>query len=194
MRVGTIRSVARALGASVDLAPRWRGPELDRLLDAAHAALVEAAVKELRRLGWTVVVEWSFNHFGDRGSVDVLAWRDDRRALLVSEVKSIVVDTLEIHAGMDRKVRVARLLLPKERGWHPLVVARVQILPASSTSYDVLRRHGATFGAALAARTTDVRRWLADPQGDLAGIWFVRDTAGGGKPDVNVLGRGRRDR
>ena len=31
-------------------------------------------------LGWEVVVEFGFNHYGDRGSVDVLAWHGDSDA------------------------------------------------------------------------------------------------------------------
>jgi len=62
--LGTLRSVARALEIDLPLAPRWRGPELDRLLDAEHAALVDAAVAVFAGSGWLVTLEWSFNHFG----------------------------------------------------------------------------------------------------------------------------------
>jgi hypothetical protein len=42
------------------------------------------------RLGgsWQVVVEYTFNHYGDRGSVDVVAWHAGAGALLLVEVKS----------------------------------------------------------------------------------------------------------
>jgi transcriptional regulator with XRE-family HTH domain len=181
-RVGLrqIRRIAAVLDASVALDPRWRGPALARLRDAAHAALVDAVVTELRSLDWDVAIEWSFNHFGERGSIDVVAWSDASRALLVSEVKSTLVDTQDVNAGIDRKARIARLLLPEERGWRPKIVGRVLVLPAGSTAYDTVRRHGATFTTAFPTDTRGVRRWLRAPDGDLSGIWFIRHTALGG--------------
>ena len=39
---------------------QWRGGDLDRLLDEAHAGLVERVAQLLRRLGWQVLVEVSY--------------------------------------------------------------------------------------------------------------------------------------
>ena len=77
-RVGltSARRVAAALGIHLDLEPRYRGADAYRLLDADHAALVEAIVRRLRGLGWTCEVEFTFNRYGERGSVDILASRD----------------------------------------------------------------------------------------------------------------------
>jgi hypothetical protein len=143
----TLRRVASALEASVDLAPRWRGPELAALLDADHAALVERVVSALTDAGWESIVEWSFNHFGERGAIDVVGWNAPERALLVTEVKSRLVEVGGLHAGVDRKIRVASTLLPKERGWDPSIVGAVVILPGEPTVYDAARRHAATFEA-----------------------------------------------
>src|SRR5688572_8593116 len=86
--VGTIDRMTTALGASVHLQVRWHGEQLDRLLDAAHAAIQQAVAQFLTEVGWTVRVEVSFNHYGDRGRVDVLAFHPILRILLVVEVKS----------------------------------------------------------------------------------------------------------
>ena len=51
----------------------WNGEAMDRLLDEAHARLVERIVRWLDRAGWQTAVEVSFNVFGERGYVDVLA-------------------------------------------------------------------------------------------------------------------------
>jgi transcriptional regulator with XRE-family HTH domain len=69
----TIKRVAAALGITVELDLKWRGPDFDRLADVRHARIVHAVVA---RLGaeWQVVVEFTFNHYGDRGSVDILVW------------------------------------------------------------------------------------------------------------------------
>lgn len=86
--LGTIESVAAALGASVDLTVRWQGEQLDRLIDAAHAWLQQDAAASLTAANWTVRPEVSFNHFGDRGRVDLLAFHPGTGIVLVVEVKA----------------------------------------------------------------------------------------------------------
>jgi len=189
--LATLRRVGAALGIEMSLAPRWRGPELDRLLDAGHAAVVEAVVSELRERSWTVLVEWSFNRYGERGSVDVLAWHPDRSALVVVEVKTRIVDLQDLLSTLDRKVRIAAELLPKERGWRPVGVGRIVVLPDTSTSRDAVDRHRATFGVALPGRTIAVRRWLRAPAHDLRAVWFLRSTNQAGGPGRHAV---RRDR
>ena len=95
----TFDRVAQAAGASLDLALRWKGEGLDRLLDEDHARLVELVVLKLQALGWEVAVEVSFSRFGERGSIDVLAFHPIRRALLVSEVKSVTPTCRQCSAG-----------------------------------------------------------------------------------------------
>lgn len=74
--VRTLEVIAARLGASLDIGVRWRGEGPDRLLDAAHAALVERVVARLQSLGWETLVEVSFAVRGERGSVDVFALID----------------------------------------------------------------------------------------------------------------------
>lgn len=173
-----LRRIARALEVDLPFAPRWRGPDLDRILDAGHARLVELVLRELATLGWIAVPEWSFNHFGERGSVDIVAWHPDHRALLVVEVKTRVVDVQALLATVDRKARVARELLPAERGWSVAYVGRMIVLPSGSTHRDAVARHAATFARAFPARTRAMRRWLRAPIGSTSGILFLRDKAG----------------
>src|ERR1035437_2684850 len=71
--IETYCRVAGAIDADVQLTPRWRGPKLDRLLDRRHALLQNRVVEILAAAGWIVRTEFSFNLFGDRGSVDILA-------------------------------------------------------------------------------------------------------------------------
>ena len=105
--IGSLVRAAHALGAEVDVRLRWRGEQLDRLLDDAHAAVVEAMVARLRRLGWFVEVEVSFSVWGERGSIDILAFHPAFGALLVIEVKSVVTDTQATLHGLDHKARLA---------------------------------------------------------------------------------------
>src|ERR1035437_1797860 len=67
----SLERLANALGAGGDLRLRWRGEELDRLLDAPHAAVVDRVVEILQPLGWQCAVEVTFAVAGERGSVDV---------------------------------------------------------------------------------------------------------------------------
>lgn len=48
---GTLHKLARALGADLELIVRWRGEALDRLLDEAHAEIVDAVVSRLQSAG-----------------------------------------------------------------------------------------------------------------------------------------------
>ena len=67
MTLDAIDGLAAALGATTDLALRWQGEGMDRLLDEGHARLVDAVVRRLVALGWDVAVEVSFSRYGERG-------------------------------------------------------------------------------------------------------------------------------
>lgn len=172
----TLRRIAVALGARLELRLLWHGEALDRLLDEDHARLVEAIIRELRALGWEVAPEVTFAIFGERGSIDVLAWHAATRTLLVIEVKSVVPDMQATLAGMDRKVRLAPAI-GRSRGWSPTAVATLLVLPDDRTARRRVAAMGATLGAKLPARTVAVRRWLANPSGAMAGILFLTNVA-----------------
>ena len=171
--VHTLAAVAAALGASVSVRLLWQGEGLDRLLDQAHADLVEAIVGILRADGWEVVPEASFNVDGERGSIDVLAYHAPTGSLLVIEVKSVVPDLQAMLMALDRKVRVAGRLA-RANGWPVSTVSRVLVLPDDRTARRRVEGHAATFGAALPSRTVAVRRWIRAPVGSIAGILFLR--------------------
>src|SRR6188474_3309916 len=54
--LGSLKSLAGALGATLEIRLRWQGEGLDRLLDEAHSRLVDAVVTVLRTTGWEVAV------------------------------------------------------------------------------------------------------------------------------------------
>ncbi|MGA3057894.1 MAG: helix-turn-helix domain-containing protein [Candidatus Limnocylindrales bacterium] len=181
--------IAEVLDADILLAPHWRGPKLDRLLDRRHALLQNRTVETLVEIGWEVYTEQSFNHFGDRGSVDVLGWRPDLRALLIVEIKSEITSLEETLRRIDVKARVYPKTARQERGWAPLMVGVALVLPDATTHRDLLRRHSALVSASLPARTLAVRRWVSGPVGDLRGVWFLRYTSGSGVMRRVELGR-----
>lgn len=177
--IEVLERVVIAVGGTLDLGVRWQGEGLDRLLDEAHARIVEQLVALLRELGWEVAVEASFSHYGERGSIDVFAWHPKRHALAVSEVKSVTPDMQAMLFGMDRKARLAPTIA-RERGWAPAVsVARLLVLSDTSTNRRRLARFRSTVDAALPAGTREIRRWLEDPTGAApAGVLFLADDRG----------------
>ncbi len=125
--IATLRRVAEALDAIVEIRLRWNGEGLDRLLDQAHAGLVEALVKRLRADGWLTEVEVSFSIFGERGSIDVLGYHEASGIVLVTEVKSVVPDSQATLVGVDRKARLAPEIA-RQRGWTCRGVARLLVI------------------------------------------------------------------
>lgn len=176
LRLSLVRRVATAAGVDLPFAPRFRGAEGDRLLDAGHVALVGAVVGRLKELGWDVCVEYSFNHYGERGSVDVIGWRSGVRTLLVVEVKTELVDVQQTLRAIDVKERFVPRLLERERDWRVERVGVVLVLPDERGRRASVARHGAVFDTAFPARTVEVRRWLTEPRGPLRGIWFLNLT------------------
>lgn len=129
----------------------------------------------LAGFGWDVAVEVTFSRFGERGSIDVLAFHPGRRALLVVEVKSVTPDMQAMLAGIDRKVRLAPTLA-LDRGWNAGSVARLLVLGDARTNRRRLARFGASVASALPSRSSDVMRWLRDPVGaPVSGVLFLTD-------------------
>jgi transcriptional regulator with XRE-family HTH domain len=180
--VRALRRALAALDASGHLDIRWRGGELDRLLDRAHAASVSEIVGALRRTGWEVVVEVTYAVFGERGSIDVLAWRGAERALLIVEVKSDVVSNEATLRKHDEKVRLARGIALERFSWRAATVSRLLVLPDTRTA----RRRLASepLASAYPTRGPDLRKWLRSPSGPISGALFL--------PHTNLSGPSRR--
>jgi transcriptional regulator with XRE-family HTH domain len=173
MTVGNLRAISRALAMPSMVTLGWRMPEVDRLRDRLHAAMVEQIASTLVPLGWQLAPEHSFNHYGERGSADLLAWHNATGAVLVVETKTRMWDLQDTLVRMDRKRRLLPGLGAREWGWRPRFVGAVLVLPELSTHRHIIERHAATFRAALPQRQLEVRRWLTQPTGDLRGIWFL---------------------
>src|SRR6478735_1268595 len=62
--VAPLRAIAEALDASLAIHPRWNGENRDRLLDPAHAGLVEDLVQRLDAEAWPSAVGASFPGLG----------------------------------------------------------------------------------------------------------------------------------
>lgn len=172
--VGTLERVAVALEGRLEVVVRWEGADLDRLVDASHAGLVESVARLLADRGWRVRTEVSFNHFGDRGRVDVLALHPSARALIVCEVKSAIGDTQDTTGKLDVKVRLARTIAAGV-GWEDVVaVVPALVVGDTRSARRVVRSHPAQFGR-FAVRGRSAVAWLRRPVGAPPGLlWFAK--------------------
>jgi hypothetical protein len=174
MPIRTLEQVAAALGARVLVKLLWQGDGLDRLMDGRHAAVVEEVVRVLRAGQWSVATEVSFNEYGERGSIDILAFHPETRSLLVVEVKTTIVDAQELQSTLDRKFRLAPKLA-RDRGWQAVVTSKLLVVVDTRTNRRYADRLSETFAVAFPQRTSAVRRWIAAPdrRAALHGLWFL---------------------
>ena len=168
-------AVVVALGGRLSVRVLFQGEGLGRLRDARHAALVESIVRILQAHGWLVATEVSFNIYGERGSIDVLAFHPGTAALLVIEVKSVVPDVGGMFMTFDRKARLASGIALTQRGWEASTVSRLLVLPDQRTARRRVAQHAATFETAVPARNATVKRWLRRPTDALAGLLFLSE-------------------
>jgi len=176
---GVLSRVAGALDVRLELLTRSRGADLDRLLNQKHAALAEAVIARLRRIGgWVVRPEVSFSQWGERGIVDLLAWHEHSASVLVIELKTEIVDVGELLGTLDRKRRLAREIA-KPFGWRPTVIGVCLLVAEGRTGRRRVLTHGATFRAALPDDGRRLRAWLREPLGELAAVAFVSDARRG---------------
>jgi transcriptional regulator with XRE-family HTH domain len=189
----TVRAVFAALDATFDGEVRWRAGALDRLLDERHALLVGEIGGQVQALGWEVATEVTFSHFGERGSVDLLAIHRASGTALVIEAKTQLVSIEQMLRRLDVKARLSRGLVRDRFGVGPSDVGRLVVILESSTARRRVEREAAVLGLALPQRTAEVRRWLQRPAGAIAGLWFLPLTHGGGSRQ-RVVTPGRRIR
>ena len=173
----TLRAVAAALEIRVDLLTLWRGGDLDRLLNAGHAALHEAVARSFHEElpAWTLAPEASFSIYGERGVVDILAWHPGSRTLLVIELKTDIADVNELIGTFDRKRRLGRQI-GSSRGWDAIAVSSWLIVTDSRTNRRRVDAHAAMLRGSLPEDATAIRRWLRDPVGSVNGLSFWTDS------------------
>ena len=178
LTLGTVRRVFAALDASFDGIVGWRAGDLDRLLDERHAGVVEAVIRALTELGWSVMAEATYSEFGERGSIDVFAYRSDKRAVAIFEIKTDIAGIEVTVRKHDEKVRlVVDRLGRRWLGWQPRCVGRVLACPEDRAIRRRVDNHQATFATAYPRRAAAIRSWLREPFGNIGGIWFLTPNA-----------------
>jgi transcriptional regulator with XRE-family HTH domain len=172
MAGGKIRAIPLALDAHIDYSLRWRGGDLDRLLNARHAAMQELVIRVLEDAGWQAVPEVSFSIFGERGVIDILAWHAPTRTLLIIELKTEIVDVSEVLGTFDRKRRLA-LKVAAERGWVADHVGASLAVAEGRTNRRRFADHASVFRAALPDDGVRLNQCLRRPVASIAAASFL---------------------
>ena len=192
LRLREVEAIVLALGGRLDMRLLWNGPELDRMLDEAHAALGASVKRRLERWGWLVRVEVSYSRYGERGRIDLLAFHPAARVLLVIELKSELVDVQALLGSLDVKVRLAPGIVERF-GWSPRAVVPAIVFLEHSATRKRLARIDTLFDR-FDVRGKAALSWLrrpteAAPHGLL---WFARAKQRPGSRGPRVRVRGSR--
>lgn len=178
----TVRAIATVLEIRLDLLPRWRGGDLDRMLNARHSALHESLARTFQSdlPEWVLSPEVSFSYWGERGVIDILGWHPRLRAILVTELKTDIADANEMVGNVDRKRRLAAQIA-HDRGWDPATISVWVVVSASRTNRRRIAAHSAMLRAAFPTDGRSIRSWLNEPDRPVAALslWGGPDAASG---------------
>ena len=170
---GQIRAVARALDARFEGLVRWQGGDLDRLTNRGHAQMHEAMARWFAELeGWQAVPEVSFNEFGERGVIDIMAWHASTGIVLVVELKTAIVDINDLMSTMDTRRRLA-FKIAGDLDWKAETVATWVVVAPGRSNDRALAEHATVLRAKFPGDGRSMRRWLARPAGEIAALSFL---------------------
>jgi hypothetical protein len=185
LTLATLERVTGVLEISLDLVPRWRGGEVDRMLARRHSLLHEAFAKHLRPYsGWMFRPEVSFSIYGERGVIDMLAWHASSGMVLVVEFKTELVDINDLVGSMDRRRRLA-IQIARDLGWRAVAASCLVVLLDTRTNRRRVAEHRTVLRAAFPADGRRLRTWLRGPREAVAmlAMWpdANKDTTGPGR-------------
>ena len=175
--IGELQSIASQLEIRVELVATWRGGDGARIVNERHSRMHELVAARLTPAsGWQFATEVTFSEWGERGTIDILAWHAASRTLLIIELKTEIPDPAGLVAQVDRYRRLA-LKIGRDRGWDPLHVATWVLVAESDFNRRQHARHKLMLTNAFPLNGQFMRRWLRDPS---AGPASRVEGAGGG--------------
>ena len=175
---GRIVAVTDVIGVRLDLMARWRGADLDRVIDEGHARLLGLVAGLLSGWGWEFRIEVTYSEFGERGSIDLLAWHVETATLVVFEIKTELGAVEGLLRPLNAKVRLAAGVARDQFGWRAAKVAVIVVFPESVAVRRQVARHATVLRGALPATSRELRSWLRDPVGPIRGLWFLSNLHG----------------
>ncbi|HEY7942020.1 MAG TPA: XRE family transcriptional regulator [Candidatus Limnocylindrales bacterium] len=174
----SLRRIAATLDIRLEVWARWRGGELDRMVNARHSELHEVVARFLQAVGWQPAPEVSFSIYGERGVIDIFAWHAASGSLLVIELKTAIVDVQELVGTLDRKVRLAPRIAA-ERGWHARTVSAWVVVATGRTNRRRIAAHRTMLRAAYPTDGRGIRAWLRRPREPVRALSIWPDLAPG---------------
>ena len=163
-----LERILEALDARLVAFVDWRGGELDRLLDADHALLQERWAARKASGRWESRQEVTYNEYGDRGSIDDLAYDETTGTLLVSELKTGIYDAGRTLMKTDEKARLAAGI-SRRFGWKVRHVVGCFVIADTRTNRRRVAEHDTLF-ARYTCRGRAALAWLRDPTPAIEGL------------------------
>lgn len=169
----TVGRLLGALGlrASIDI-DDFRLDDRRRQRDAVHAQVNGTVARCLERCGWRTAMEVLIGEGDPRGWIDLLAFREADRALLVEETKTDIPDM----GGLQRSVAFyERMAMSAARrlGWRPRHMAVLVVLLDSETVARRLVDNREVVRRAFPAPIRGTSAWLADPACPRPSGWAI---------------------
>ena len=159
-----LRGCLAAIDVTLVILPGGDRAGFDRLLDEDHARLEAVWTRRFETDGWRVWAERSFNHFGERGRVDLLCWHEATRTLAVVEIKTDLADSQQLLGILDTKVRLGRVLARELGLPNPARIIPVLIFKESMTTRRRLARLAPLFSR-FNLRGQTALSWMRRPTG-----------------------------
>jgi transcriptional regulator with XRE-family HTH domain len=180
LAIRTVRLVFATVDARFEGSVAWRGGAIDRLLDERHALVVGRVAALLISAHWLVQLEISYSEYGERGSIDLLAYDPVTRTLLVVEAKTELTSIEETARRHDTKVRLAAKIAAERFGWDVRGTGRLLVVLDTSTSRRRVARHDGTLSIAYPVRGREVTRLLRHARRPFSGLMFLSLSNPGG--------------
>ena len=162
-----------ALGLVADLTVRdLHLRDRERQADAVHSVLNGFIARRLERWSWLPVLEAQIGDRVPRGWIDLVAYREADRSLLVEETKTDIPDM----GGLQRSLSFYQSMawdVARGLGWNPTRIAVLVVALDSETMAARLADNRDTVTRAFPARIGGVAAWLADPERAAPSGWAI---------------------
>ena len=146
-RTGSVSALERhaaVFDLRVDIRLVGRGGDLVRLADEEHAAIIESLAAWFQKHGFVTELEASFNEWGERGRIDLLAFDPRTGTLVIVEVKTQLVDLQDLFGAINIRMRLSSKIAER-RGWQVRSTMTVLAVADTAVNRAVVRRHRALF-------------------------------------------------
>jgi hypothetical protein len=118
-------------------------------------------------------LEVFYSEFGERGSIDLLAFHPLTGVLVVVEVKTEIGSVEATFRKHDEKARLAGTIARRRFGWAVGGISRLLVLPDAPTPRRQVGRFATLFERAYPIRGWSAKRWLTDPRSEAHLLLFL---------------------